>query len=56
VKDDIERAIRELKAERERVIEVAGPGLANSLSELGLIDEYRIRMPDDTHPAGWAHA
>ncbi len=44
LKDDIEGAIRELKAERDGVIEVAGPGLANSLSELGLIDEYRIYL------------
>jgi hypothetical protein len=34
-------AIRELKAERDGEIEVAGPDLAQSLTELGLIDEYR---------------
>jgi dihydrofolate reductase len=42
--DDLEGAIRELKAEREGEIEVAGPGLAQSLTELGLIDEYRIYL------------
>ena len=42
VKDHLEGAVRELKVEREGEIEVAGPGLAKSLSELGLIDEYRI--------------
>ena len=44
VGDDLERAIRELKAEREGEIEVAGPELARSLTELGLIDEYRIYL------------
>jgi dihydrofolate reductase len=42
VQDDLEGAIRELKAERDGEIEVAGPDLAQSLTELGLIDEYRI--------------
>ena len=42
VEDDLEAAIRELKAERDGEIEVAGPDLAQSLSELGLIDEYRF--------------
>ena len=40
VEDDLEGAIRELKAQRDGEIEVAGPGLAHSLTELGLIDEY----------------
>jgi dihydrofolate reductase len=44
VADDLSRAIRELKAERDGEIEVAGPDLAQSLSELGLIDEYRIYL------------
>ncbi len=35
---------RKLKAERNGEIEVAGPGLAKSLTELGLIDEYRIYL------------
>lgn len=42
--DDLERAIRALKAERAGEIEVAGPTLARSLTELGLIDEYRIYL------------
>jgi dihydrofolate reductase len=37
-------AIRRLKAEREGEIEVAGPDLAHSLTQLGLIDEYRIYL------------
>lgn len=39
---DLEGAIRELKAERDGEMEVAGPTLAHSLTEPGLIDEYRI--------------
>ena len=41
---DLEGAMRELKAGRDGEIEVAGPGLAQSLTELGLIDEYRIYL------------
>ena len=41
---DLEDAIRELKAGRDGEIEVAGPDLAHSLTELGLIDEYRIYL------------
>ena len=41
---DLEGAIRDLKAERDGEIEVAGPKLAGSLTELGLIDEYRIYL------------
>ncbi|MFA6208686.1 MAG: dihydrofolate reductase family protein [Candidatus Obscuribacterales bacterium] len=44
VEDDLEAAIRKLKAEREGEIEIAGPDLAKSLTELGLIDEYRIYL------------
>lgn len=44
VEGDLESAIRELKAERDGEIEVAGPDLARSLTELGLIDEYRIYL------------
>jgi dihydrofolate reductase len=44
VNDDLERAIRDLKAERDGEIEVAGPDLARTLTELGLIDEYRIYL------------
>ena len=42
--NDLEGAIRALKAERDGEIEVAGPTLAHSLTELGLIDEYRIYL------------
>jgi len=42
VADDLEAAIRRLKAEHVGEIEVAGPELARSLTDLGLIDEYRL--------------
>jgi len=42
VEDDIEAAMRGLKAQLVGEIEVAGPDLARSLSDLGLIDEYRL--------------
>jgi dihydrofolate reductase len=51
VEGDLERAIRALKAEREGEIEVAGPTLAHSLTQLGLIDEYRIYL----HPVVLGH-
>ena len=51
VGDDLEGAIRELKAERDGEIEVAGPTLAKSLTDLGLIDEYRIYL----HPVVLGH-
>ena len=41
---DLDGAIRALKARHEGEIEVAGPNLAQSLTELGLIDEYRIYL------------
>lgn len=44
LKGDLERAIRELKSEQDGEIEVAGPTLAHGLTELGLIDEYRIYL------------
>ncbi len=44
VGDDLEGAIRSLKAEHDGEIEVAGPDLARSLTELALIDEYRIYL------------
>ena len=47
IKDDLEDVIRSLKASYDGEIEVAGPNLAQSLTELGLIDEYRIYL----HPA-----
>ena len=42
--EDLEGAIRALKAGRDGEIEVAGPDLARSLTELGLIDEYLIYL------------
>src|SRR5688572_27324802 len=42
VADDLDGAIRALKAGRGGEIEVAGPDLARSLT--GLIDEYRIYL------------
>ncbi len=44
VGEDLEGTIRALKAEGEGEIQVAGPDLAQSLTELGLIDEYRIYL------------
>lgn len=44
VEGDLEGVIRALKAEVDGEIEVAGPELAGSLAELGLIDEYRIYL------------
>jgi dihydrofolate reductase len=44
VGDDLEGAMRALKAGRDGEIEVAGPNLAQSLTDLGLIDEYRIYL------------
>ncbi|WP_266156896.1 dihydrofolate reductase family protein [Dyella silvatica] len=44
VADDLEAVIRRLKAELAGEIDVAGPDLAQSLTELGLIDEYRLYL------------
>jgi dihydrofolate reductase len=44
VADDLEAVIRGLKAEFAGEIEVAGPDLARSLTDLGLIDEYRLYL------------
>jgi dihydrofolate reductase len=44
VGDDVAAAIRGLKAERDGEIEVGGPDLARSLTDLGLIDEYRLYL------------
>lgn len=48
---DLEGAVRALKAEQDGEIEVAGPDLAASFTELGLIDEYRIYL----HPVVLGH-
>ena len=44
VQGDLETAVRRLKAEREGEIAVGGPELARSLTDLGLIDEYRLYL------------
>jgi dihydrofolate reductase len=51
VGDDLEVAIRGLKAQLVGEIEVGGPELARSLTDLGLIDEYRIYL----HPVVLGH-
>jgi len=44
VENDVEGVIRGLKAELDGEIDVAGPDLARSMTDLGLIDEYRIYL------------
>lgn len=44
VKGDLADAIRKIKAEQVGEIEVAGTRIARSLTDLGLIDEYRIYL------------
>jgi dihydrofolate reductase len=44
IADDLEGTVRRLKAEVAGEIEVGGPDLAQSLTDLGLIDEYRIYL------------
>lgn len=51
IADDLAGAVRALKAEHDGEIEVAGPELAHALTELGLIDEYRIYL----HPVVLGH-
>jgi dihydrofolate reductase len=51
VENDLEGSIREMKAQYNGEIEVAGPNLAHSLTELGLVDEYRIYL----HPVVLGH-
>jgi dihydrofolate reductase len=51
VENDIEAVIRRLKAELVGEIEVGGPELAGSLTNLGLIDEYRLYL----HPVVLGH-
>jgi dihydrofolate reductase len=51
VDNDIEAAICGLKAELAGEIEVGGPDLAGSLTDLGLIDEYRLYL----HPVVLGH-
>ena len=44
ITDDFETVIRKLKAELAGEIHVGGPVLAHSLTEAGLIDEYRLYL------------
>lgn len=48
---DLETEVRRLKDEVQGEIEVGGPKLAQRLTELGLIDEYRIYL----HPEVLGH-
>ena len=51
IEDDFEAVIRGLKAQLDGEIDVAGPNLAGSLTNLGLIDEYRLYL----HPIVLGH-
>ena len=44
VTDDAVAAIRKLKSELSGEIDIAGPRLVHSLTESGLVDEYRIYL------------
>ena len=44
VSDDMEGVMRRLKQEFEGEIHIGGPALARGLTELGLIDEYRLYL------------
>lgn len=48
---DLEGAVRDLKAQVEGEIEVAGPVLAQTITDFGLIDEYRVYL----HPVVLGH-
>ncbi|CAM2143418.1 Dihydrofolate reductase [Pararobbsia alpina] len=48
---DVEAEVRRLKSQLPGEVEVAGPELAGSLANLGLIDEYRIYL----HPIVLGH-
>jgi dihydrofolate reductase len=45
VQNDVGTVLRELKARLVGEIDVAGPDLARSLTDLGLVDEYRLYLP-----------
>ena len=51
VRENLEAVVRTLKSEHVGKIEVAGPELAQSLTALGLIDEYRLYL----HPVVLGH-
>lgn len=49
--EDVEAALRDLKAQHDGEISVSGPNLAHSLADTGLIDEYRLYL----HPVVLGH-
>lgn len=51
VADEVGSVVRRLKSELVGEIEVAGPDLARSLGDLGLVDEYRLHI----HPVVLSH-
>lgn len=51
VAEDVATLIRRLKVDRKGEIHVSGPKLAGSLTDLGLIDEYRLYL----HPVVLGH-
>jgi dihydrofolate reductase len=51
VSDDIEAVVRELKTQLAGEVDVSGPDLARSLTDLGLVDEYRLYF----HPVVLGH-
>ena len=44
IQNDVGIALRELKARRAGEIDVAGPDLVRSLTDLDVIDEYRLYL------------
>ncbi|MCK8781681.1 dihydrofolate reductase family protein [Rhizobium sp. NTR19] len=52
ISDDLEAAVRSLKADRDGEMEVAGPELAQALGELGLVDEYGIYIHPEVLGSG----
>ncbi len=51
VADDVEATIRDVKARLDGEIQVGGPQLARHLTDLGLVDEYRLYL----HPVVLGH-
>jgi dihydrofolate reductase len=51
VSDDVEAALRGLKARLAGEVSVSGPNLARSAADLGLVDEYRLYY----HPVVLGH-
>jgi dihydrofolate reductase len=51
IADDVEGVVRGLKARLAGEIDVGGPDLARSLTDFGLIDEYRLYV----HPVVLGH-